>query len=177
MAWTATKDWTTGEVVTAADLDEQISANMDFLKKNFALGVAVELTIDSGAVAKTQAHHSIMTESAAAEDDLDTISGGAEGELIILRCSDPDHVVTVKNETGNIVLPGDIVLDNIDKVLALFHNGTSWVPLIPGNIIILDPNVGKPQFKDSSSLKSFAVLTTTATDNLKISPRPPDIPN
>lgn len=54
-------------------------------------------------------------------DELDTIYGGAPGSLLFL--SAPTSAITVKNNTGNILLTGgDFVLDSADKVLLLIYN-------------------------------------------------------
>ena len=89
---------------------------------------AVELTISSGAVTRTQVYHTIDTESDAASDDLDTINGGAEGDLLIIRAEDSARTVVVKTGTGNIVLSGgvDVTLDDDTDHLALIFNGTNW---------------------------------------------------
>lgn len=82
-----------------------------------------KLTIVSGAVTRTQRQHKIETESGAASDDLDTINGGADGEELILRLFDATHAVTVKNGTGNVVIPSDALLDSASKSLHLWYNG------------------------------------------------------
>lgn len=90
-------------------------------------------TIASGAIdirqstgSRTQRHSSaaVDTESAAATDDLDTISGGIDGQILVLRATDATHTVVVKNGTGNIVLPADVSLDSNDALLILWYNST-----------------------------------------------------
>jgi hypothetical protein len=125
MGWTSVKDWDPNTILTAAQLDTYLSDNTDFLKKNIALESAVELTISSGAVTKSQAYHSIDTEGDASEDDLDTISGTSEGEIIIIRAEHADRTVVLKNGTGNLILGGDIYLDDTDKHVILISDGTN----------------------------------------------------
>ncbi len=67
---------------------------------------ATELTIASGVVTAVQGYHDVDTESNAASDDLDTISGLTDGELSILRPESGARTVVIKHGTGNIYLPG-----------------------------------------------------------------------
>ena len=128
MAWTTPKTWT-AEVLTSADMNIEFKNNLNFLKANIALGTAVELTIATGAVTKTQTFHKIDTEYGASSDDLDTINGGSEGEVLIICAYHEDHTVIVKNGTGNIVLQADYSLDTKDKILALVYYNSKWQQL------------------------------------------------
>ena len=65
---------------------------------------ATELTISSGAITLTGGHHSIDTESDAADDDLDTISGGNAGEILLILAEDDARTVRLRNGVGNIFL-------------------------------------------------------------------------
>lgn len=90
-----------------------------------------ELTISSGAITVTGAFHSIDTESDAATDDLDTINGGNDGQLLIVRAENDARDVVLKDGTGNIETPDgeDITLDNQHKVVGLIYDNTlsKWV--------------------------------------------------
>lgn len=55
------------------------------------------LTIATGSITAAQLYHSVATEAAAASDDLDNISGGADGRLLILRPSDDTKTVVVRH--------------------------------------------------------------------------------
>jgi len=129
--WTNPKTWAAA-VLTVADMNQYIRDNQNFLKQNIALEAAVELTIDAGgAVAKTKAFHSIDTlGGAAAEDDLNTITGGAEGEVLFLRAEDAARTVILKDGAGADALDlrgNDIHLTDINQWVVLQHNGTEWV--------------------------------------------------
>lgn len=82
-----------------------------------------------GTVTKTQSRHLIDTEAAAASDDLDTISGGNEGDLILLQIANSARVVTIKHNTGNIYLRAktDLLLNDTRVVLTLLWDGVRWV--------------------------------------------------
>jgi hypothetical protein len=98
-------------------------------KLNF--GSPTELTIASGVVTMTKTYHTIDTESDAASDDLDTISGGATGDVLILSSADAGRDVTVKHGTGNIQLNAatDKALDNPLDSLVMLYNGSNWIQL------------------------------------------------
>ncbi|MDX1371410.1 MAG: hypothetical protein R3321_03020, partial [Nitrososphaeraceae archaeon] len=57
-------------------------------------------------------------------DDLDTLSGGSTGDVVILKAASGD-TITVKNGTGNIVCPSDRTLTGDDTIM-LIYDGTNW---------------------------------------------------
>lgn len=105
--------------------------------KEERFAAATELTIASGAITVTARYHDIDTESDAASDDLDTISGGVMGtsDTIIIRPESDARTVVVKHGTGNIVLKGgtDVTLDDIEDHIELFWDGTQWVDIGGGS--------------------------------------------
>ena len=94
---------------------------------------ATELTIASDAVTKTQNWHSIDTQADAASDDLSTINGGAEGDVLYIRPENDARTVVVKHNVGNIKCAGnaDITLDDIQDICILIYNATTsnWYAL------------------------------------------------
>lgn len=101
------------------------------------LGAPTTLTISAGAVAAVRTRHFIGTEAAAALDQLDTISGGAEGDVLRIQALNAGQVVQVTHNVGNIYLnsEADIYLDNTRKFLDLMYDASSsrWIeqPSIP----------------------------------------------
>jgi hypothetical protein len=93
------------------------------------LKATTTLTIATGAVTATQGYHAIDTESAASSDDLDTISGGVVGDILIIKAANGAHTVVVKNGTGNIVCPSDRSLDNANDLWMGIYDGTNWLEL------------------------------------------------
>lgn len=88
---------------------------------------ATTRTIAAGVITRTQVDHKVATQSGDSTDDLDTINGGSEGDIIILRAADGDNTVVFKNGTGNLILPnGDFTADDANKSLCLKHDGTNW---------------------------------------------------
>ena len=64
----------------------------------------VPLTIAGGVITRTGSYH-ILTPQGGAVDDLDTILGGKDGELLTLK-GDGTFQIDVKHGTGNIFLSG-----------------------------------------------------------------------
>lgn len=119
--------WTVG---TSTALIESISSttvgatNLNTSKIN--TGVFGSLTIASGAVTKTKTPHSILGEGAAA-DDLATINGGSEGDLLILIPGNAAQNITLKHGTGNILTQDgfDYLIPDSGMTFLVF-DGTNW---------------------------------------------------
>jgi len=89
---------------------------------------ASELTIATGVITATQTYHRVDTEGDAASDDLDTINGGAEGDILILRAENTARTVVVKDGT-NIKTAGDMSLDNTEDTITLVYNQSAWLEM------------------------------------------------
>jgi len=137
MAWSNPATWVSNTTLTAAQLNQEVRDNLDFLKENIALEAATNLTISGGIVTKTKAYHTITVEGGAGSgnDDLDQVLGGVEGDLLILKAttSGGADTVTVKNAVGAdlFILAGglDFAMDHVDDRLMVLHDGTQWVEL------------------------------------------------
>lgn len=89
-------------------------------------------TISSGAVAFSGTGMTLDTQSAAATDDLDTLTASnvLTGFIVALRSTSTARVITIKDQTGNFWLGGrDIVLDNPRRVQFFMYDGAYWVPI------------------------------------------------
>ena len=86
-----------------------------------------ELTISSGNITPTGTNHRVDTESDAASDDLDTISGGADGDFLTLRAANTARTVVLKDGTGNIETQdgNDVSLDTTEKIVTLQYDSTA----------------------------------------------------
>ena len=62
--------------------------------------------IVSGVITATNTYQTTDTEASAATDDLNTINGGIDGELLILSGASSTRVVTVKHNIDNVRLDG-----------------------------------------------------------------------
>lgn len=84
------------------------NANRLLLQKRTTFNPST-LTIASGVITITKSHHRVDTESAAATDDLDTINGGVDGDILILESLNDARTIVVRHNgggTGNIFLQG-----------------------------------------------------------------------
>lgn len=92
----------------------------------FNLGPAVVLTIDTDEVTISQSYHKIAAESGTA-DDLVTINGGVDGDVIIL-IADTGDTITI-TETGNITTNLSTVdMGDDEYFLAIYNEDTGkWV--------------------------------------------------
>ena len=70
------------------------------------------LVISGGEITVTQSFHKVDTEGGVATDDLDTINGGVDGMILILRSLDDKRDVTVREWFGNLNINGDFTLLN-----------------------------------------------------------------
>lgn len=83
-----------------------------------------ELTIAGGVITVTKSYHTIDTQANDATDDLDTINGGVDGYILIIRPINSARTINV-TETGNIKLDGAnrLMVDNF-MTLTLIYDAT-----------------------------------------------------
>lgn len=96
-------------------------------------GTATAVTIATGAVTITSSYATIDTEAAAATDDLDTINGGREGDVLTIRAVNSTRDVVAKDGTGNLKLAGDFTMDHVEDTLSLIYDGTNWLETARSN--------------------------------------------
>lgn len=98
---------------------------------------ATTLVINAGAVTITDhCMFRIDTEAAAASDDLDTINGGVEGDVITFQSTNSSRDVMFKHGTGNLRLNGlvDFALNQIsDRITLQKGSGGVWVQISSSN--------------------------------------------
>ena len=94
---------------------------------------ASELTISSGSVTPTQTLHTVDTESDASTDDLTTIVGGADGQILILRPENAARTVVVKHGSGlKLIREEDYTMSDVEHTLVLMYNVDSlaWTEIV-----------------------------------------------
>jgi hypothetical protein len=92
-----------------------------------------ELTIASGVVTADQTFHSIDVETGST-DDLNTINGGGDGDIIIIKAEHADKTIVVKDGTGNLQTAGDFSMDNsTDTMMLINSGGSTWLELSRSN--------------------------------------------
>jgi len=93
------------------------------------LGAALsELTIATGVITITAGAHTVDTEADAASDDLDTISGARDGDILVIVPANAARTVVAKHGTGNLNLSAgvDFTMDEDDDFLVLLLIGSTW---------------------------------------------------
>jgi hypothetical protein len=93
-------------------------------------GISQSATIAAGVVTLDGPWVSLLmvdTESAAASDDLDTISGGTEGQRLTLNPVNAARTVVVKDGTGNLRTAGDHSMDHAQDTVTLVFSGSAWL--------------------------------------------------
>lgn len=122
-------DEATPQILAPGASDTYVAPRYAAFSKGLGFPDAGELTIATGAVTATGGYHTIDTEADAASDDLDTISGGVDGMVLVIQAEHTDRTVVAKDGTGNLNLQGDYSLDDTDKALTLIYSGalTKWV--------------------------------------------------
>jgi len=96
------------------------------------VGTDTTLTISSGAITVSKTRHLVDTEGSASSDDLTDISGGSEGDILILQCANASRAVVVKHNASKIFLAqqADITLNNVYMALPLLNVGSNvWVQI------------------------------------------------
>ncbi len=88
-------------------------------------------TIAAGVVSVSRATTLLVidTESAAATDDLDTINGGAIGQVITVISTNNARDPTLKDGTGNLRLAADRLLDTVQDTCTLIWDGSAWLEI------------------------------------------------
>jgi len=170
MAWTEPRTWVTGEVLTKSNLDAQVRDNLNYLKTNIALEAAVEVTIAAGVVTKTRSHHTIDTESDAATDDLVTINGGAEGEILLIRPSSGVRTIVLKHNIGNIWSPMfmDLSLVDADSYALLAYSGSKWCIIGAGGGSFTNLNDVPPSYSGQGGKKVAVKADATGLEFVDI---------
>jgi hypothetical protein len=92
---------------------------------------AAALTIAAGVITRTQVYHRVDTQGGGATDNLDTINGGTEGDILVIRPENDARTIVVRHNIGNIWLinGSDITLDDAEDHLLLIYDGTVWSSL------------------------------------------------
>lgn len=121
------------------EVSNLITVNSTITSLTAAGGFAApsELTISSGEVTIIGTnyfrHHTVDTEGDAASDDLDTISGGNPGEMLLIRPESGDRDIVCKNG-ASLIMGSDFTFNNIaDSMLLLCVSAGVWYPLTKYN--------------------------------------------
>ena len=97
------------------------------------LGKPRDVTIAGGSV-DVAGNFLLLTPEVGNTDDLDTIVDAIEAKTIFLQCADAAYTITVKDGTGNIILPsGDVSLVGETQILSLVYDESqsAWLTFLP----------------------------------------------
>jgi len=78
-------------------------------------------TISGGIITASSSFIDVDTEGAAATDDLDTINGFSNGNILIIHPASSARTVVAKDGTGNLLLAGDFSMDHASDTLTLIY--------------------------------------------------------
>lgn len=117
--------------------DATVGSTNIFIYEPLANKQASSITSDSITVKNAKITRiKVDTEASAAADNLATINGGVDGQIITLQQTANARVVTVKHNTGNIRLNGgtDCVLTTAYRTLTLVYDSSisAWVEVSRG---------------------------------------------
>tara|TARA_R110000824_G_scaffold47353_3_gene134954 strand:+ start:15073 stop:15780 length:708 start_codon:yes stop_codon:yes gene_type:complete len=126
---------TGGNEAVRWDASQNMTAAGSVTALKFSFGAPTELTIATGIVTATKSNHTIDTEGDAATDDLITINGGSDGDILVLRAANGSRVPTVKDSSGNILTEGDFVMNAVDDTITLMYvaSFSKWVEISRSN--------------------------------------------
>lgn len=123
-------------ISAASGNDKSLVALLNFLAGALGAGgdqidliftEATRLEIASGAITVTQGYHKVDGEGDSA-DTLTTISGGTDGELLLLRPDDPGSAPITINNATNVSTPlgRDLILGDDGDWALLAYDGSGW---------------------------------------------------
>ena len=111
--------------VTPLSRKIQFANLMKAAQNQYFMAAATELTVAAGVITVTQSAHKLQPASGTA-DDLDTISGTAEGEYFLLYVTDEGtDTITLKHGTGNLSCPGGYDITLSDGMVLCYSDSTT----------------------------------------------------
>lgn len=115
--------------VGSSDWDDKLNVGEDTV-----------LEIKNDAIMMKRTRHRIDTEDGADEDNLKTIIGGRDGDVLMLNTVNGSRKVTIKAGTGNIRLRAgkDVTLDNPNRTMAFLYNGNNWLEITTDGLLAKD---------------------------------------
>ena len=91
------------------------------------LGTGSTLTIAAGEITVVESYHRVDTQGGAGTDNLDTINGGSNGDILVLRSIDSTRDVTLRDGVDNLRLAGNFTLASVQDVITLIQReGGVW---------------------------------------------------
>jgi len=93
-----------------------------------------ELTIDSGAITTINSFHTVDVESSSS-DNLDTINGGSNGQILILKPASASRTIVIRHDEGNIITSdgSNFSMNDGNDTAVLFKDDSKWFVLVTIN--------------------------------------------
>ena len=103
----------------------------EFRQRHLNAGKKRDLTIAGGVLTIRSSDSNIRVDvQSGTTDDLDTISGGIEGQVLILSSAATARDTTLKDGTDNLILAGDFTLSSSSDSITLSRYITDvWIEL------------------------------------------------
>lgn len=93
-----------------------------------SIGPAIGRTIANKSIAFVSTNTVVDAGTATDDDKLHTITGGTNGDMLILRKTSASAAITVQNTVGNIRCGGDITLSNQFSTVSLLCTPSgAWI--------------------------------------------------
>lgn len=141
------------------------------LGRSIANTTGLDLTIASGVVTIQKDYHTLKSETGVV-DDLTTINGGVDGQLLIVQAH-VTHIITLKDGIGNLDLSGDFeMIDTDDKIIILTYNATSnlWIELYRSGVgDVADGSITFAKMQDINGDRLIGRDTSGLGDPVEIS--------
>ncbi len=154
--FTGTSDFT-GNVTVSGDTS--ITGNINTPDEG-------ELTIVAGAITPLGVYHTVDTELDAASDDLDTINGGTDGKILVLRQEDDARDIVITN-AGNIVTPDgtDIDLLSTSESISFIYDAalSKWVVTSSAVVSASTTRAGASEYATSAEAQAKTAADKTIT--------------
>ena len=87
-----------------------------------------ELTIASGSITATHSFHLVDTQGDVSSDNLDTITAGTTGQILILKPANGSRDVVIRSGEDNIYTSGDtsFKMNTVNDTAILLADGSDW---------------------------------------------------
>ncbi len=100
-----------------------------FIQSPHYFGDKVKRRIEAGKINIFYPYHTVVSETGTS-DNVDTITGGEQGQTVSLQVGSPSETITLKAGTGNLSLGNnDIVMAGDSTIVELQFDGSRWVPV------------------------------------------------
>lgn len=129
-------------------------------------GGNLDISSDAISISGTNRRYTVDTEYPVTEDILSTISGGINGDVVLLTNADQNHVIMMESGTGNLVFPSGHTNRRMWHGYSyLFrYDGTNWELISDEGPVIYATTYGLTNFVTNYNYDAFDPNYFTVTD-------------